>query len=94
MTSHGINMADQKFAQEVPKMATLEGYKIGLNWPISILFVVNKSGRKALLIKLKNEGRKIRRSSTLSKDDYIFLTCQQMMTASFWTQESPLNWSL
>jgi hypothetical protein len=31
MTSHGINMADQKFAQEVPKMATLEGYKIGLN---------------------------------------------------------------
>jgi hypothetical protein len=24
-------MADQKFAQEVPKMATLEGYKIGLN---------------------------------------------------------------
>jgi hypothetical protein len=31
MTSHDINMADQKFAQEVPKMATLEGYKIGLN---------------------------------------------------------------
>jgi hypothetical protein len=24
-------MADQKFAQEVPKMATFEGYKIGLN---------------------------------------------------------------
>jgi hypothetical protein len=53
MTSHGINMADQKFAQEVPKMATLEGYKIGLNLPISILFVVNRSGRKAPLIKLK-----------------------------------------
>jgi hypothetical protein len=31
MTSHGINMVYQKFAQEVPKMATLEGYKIGLN---------------------------------------------------------------
>jgi hypothetical protein len=31
MTSHGINMADQKFAQEVPKMAILEGYKIDLN---------------------------------------------------------------
>jgi hypothetical protein len=46
-------MADQKFAQEVPKMATLEGYKIGLNWPISILLVVNRSGKKALLIKLK-----------------------------------------
>ena len=37
------------FAQEVPKMATLEGYKIGLN----------KSGRKALLIKLKKCGSKI-----------------------------------
>jgi hypothetical protein len=31
MTSLGINMADQKFPQEVTKMATLEGYKIGLN---------------------------------------------------------------
>ena len=26
MTSHGINMADQKFAQDVQKMTTLEGY--------------------------------------------------------------------
>jgi hypothetical protein len=26
MTSHGIDMADQKFAQEVPKIATLGGY--------------------------------------------------------------------
>jgi hypothetical protein len=34
MTSHGINIADKKFAQEVQKMATLEGYKIGLNSPI------------------------------------------------------------
>jgi hypothetical protein len=31
MTSHGINMAVQKSVQEVPKMATLAGYKIGLN---------------------------------------------------------------
>jgi hypothetical protein len=51
-------MADQKFAQEVPKMATLEGYKIGLNWPISFLFVLNRLGRKALLIKLKKRGSK------------------------------------
>jgi hypothetical protein len=45
MTSHGINMADQKFAQEVPKITTLKGYKIGLKLPISILFAVNISAK-------------------------------------------------
>ena len=48
-------MADKKFAQEVPKIATLEACKIGLNRPILILFAVNMSERKVLLIKQKKK---------------------------------------
>jgi hypothetical protein len=45
MTSHGINIGEQKFAQEVSKIATLKGYKIGLKLAISILFAVNISAK-------------------------------------------------
>ena len=46
-------MADKKFAQEVPKIATLEARKIGLNRQILILFAVSMSEEKVFLIKLK-----------------------------------------
>ena len=41
-------MAAKKFAQDVPKIATLEAYNTGLKRPILILFAVNVSGTKVL----------------------------------------------
>ena len=42
-----------------PKIATLEGYKICLNWPILILFLILKSGEYVLANKQIRKGSKI-----------------------------------
>ena len=51
-------MAAKKFAQEVSKIATLEGYRIGLKWPNLILFSENIRGRRVLLTKPIKKGSK------------------------------------
>ena len=51
-------MAAKKFAQEVSKIASLGGYRIGLKWPNLILFSENISGRQVLLIKTIKKGSK------------------------------------
>ena len=57
-TSQNQNMAAKKFAQEVSKIASLEGYRIGLKWPNLILFSEHISGRRVLLIKKIKKGSK------------------------------------
>ena len=51
-------MAAKKFAQEVSKIASLGGYRIGLKWPNLIPFSENISGRRVLLIKTIKKGSK------------------------------------
>ena len=74
MTSQGIKMAAQKFAQEVPKIATLEACRIGLNWPISILFAANNSARKVLSFKPIKKGSKISFQWHFKRSEKLHLT--------------------